>query len=387
MTAKREKNQYTFPSLALSVATGGPPAIALGLLMLDISHTLNTPIALLGQLSTFSSFLSIIMAILMGILAMKYRYKTLLSIGLLIIAASTVVCSIAPNYLTILVSYSFQGVGYSIILSMATTMIGVQFPPEERIKAMGRLIAGRSVSSIFATPIIGLIVGLSNWRWGFIGFSLPLMILSLILVYVGLPSDYGETGGDTSTVLVGIKQVLKDRSAVASLIAASLAMTLFSAVQVFNGSYLRQRFDLSVQTVSILLPLIAISVTIGTLTTSQIVRRLSLRKVVYFTTFFAALSYLIYFTQQDYRIAIVFSSIGACLTGMRVTVAGSLSLEQVPLYRGSMMSLNTAATSLGGVLGAGIGGYALLSNGYTGLGFALFFMSVLSTVLYTKVRF
>ncbi len=387
MTAKREKNQYTFPSLAISVATGGPPAIALGLLMLDISQTLNTPIALLGQLSTFSSFMSIIMAILMGILAMKYSYKSLLSIGLIIIAASTIVCSIAPNYFTILVAYSFQGVGYSMILSMATTLIGVQFPPEERTKAMGKLIAGRSVSSIFATPIIGLIVGLSNWRWGFIGFSLPLMILSLILVYIGLPNDYGEQGGDTSTVLIGIKNILKDRSAVACLLAASLAMTLFSAIQVFNGSYLRQHFGLSVQVVSLLLPLIAISVTVGTLTTGLIVRRFGLRKVVFFTTFFAALSYLIYFTQQDIRIALIFSSIGACLTGIRVTVAGSLSLEQVPQFRGSMMSLNTAATSLGGVLGASLGGYALLSYGYTGLGFILVFTSALSTVFYTKVRF
>jgi predicted MFS family arabinose efflux permease len=187
--------------------------------------------------------------------------------------------------------------------------------------------------------------------------------------------------------MMGIKNILKDRSAVACLLAASLAMTLFSAIQVFNGSYLRQHFGLSIQVVSLLLPLTAISVTVGTLITGLIVRRFGLRKVVFFTTFFAAMSYLVYFALHDYKIALVFSSIGACLTGIRVTVAGSLSLEQVPLYRGSMMSLNTAATSLGGVLGANLGGYALLSYGYTGLGFILFFMSVLSTILYTKVRF
>jgi predicted MFS family arabinose efflux permease len=66
---------------------------------------------------------------------------------------------------------------------------------------------------------------------------------------------------------------------------------------------------------------------------------------------------------------------------MRYTVSESLTLEQVPALRGTVMSLNGIALSIGVTVASGLGGLLLLSFGYGGLGFLGLF-SVAAAALY-----
>ena len=83
MAEKNWKKTLIFYALGVSMATGGPPAVSLSLLLIDIAESINVPVATLGQISSFSSFLSIFMAIIMGVLTVRYSHKLLLSSGLL----------------------------------------------------------------------------------------------------------------------------------------------------------------------------------------------------------------------------------------------------------------------------------------------------------------
>jgi predicted MFS family arabinose efflux permease len=58
-----------------------------------------------------------------------------------------------------------------------------------------------------------------------------------------------------------------------------------------------------------------------------------------------------------------------------------LTLEQVPRFRGTIMSLNYASMQLGYALGAGIGGFALVFFDYQGAGLALGGMGVIGALL------
>ena len=382
--AEQEKTNESllFPALGLSMATGGPPLIALSLLLIDISETLGVQVAVLGQISTISSFLSIIMAIIMGVLAVRYSHKLLLGLGLVLICVSIVGTSLSNSFTSLLVLYSLSGIGYSMTLPMVTTYIGELYPPEGRTKVMGRLISVRSVASIIAPLVTGYIVARSNWRIGFASYSLVLTVVSLVFVYFGIPSNKEHKHGNTNQ-LAGISAVLRNRSALAYLVAGSLATALFMAISVFNGSYLRQHFALSIDAVSQLLPLTAISITVGLLVSNRLVARLGLKKVVYLSTFLAAVSYLVYFAAGlSLTLALVFSVIGALLTGIRLATSSALGLVQETTYRGSMMSLNTASMNLGGVFGALIGGFALLRYGYWGLGVVASGLSVVASVIY-----
>ena len=379
-----ERHALSFPALALSMATGGPPAIALSLLLVDISASFNTSIGVMGQVSTISSFMGILMALFMGVLTVKYSYKRLLLTGLSFICISMIGSGLSPSYSFMFLVYSLTGIGYSMVAPMTTTYIARFYPVEKRTEAIGKLIAGRSIASMFAPVVIGAVVSWSNWRWGFLGYSLPLVVLSFILVYVGIPEARLETTtGHDLSLLDGIRNVASQGSAVACIISGVLAITPFTAISVFNGSYLRQHFLLPMGTVSMLMPLYAIFVTIGLLSSGRIVSKLGLKRIVVFTTFLEALAYLIYFAAGlPLMFALVFSSFGALMTGIRLSTSNSLNLEQVPLFRGTMMSLNAAASGLGGVIGASVGGYLLMQFGYWGLGLIVSLMGFIATVIY-----
>ena len=67
---------------------------------------------------------------------------------------------------------------------------------------------------------------------------------------------------------------------------------------------------------------------------------------------------------------------------MVTSAANNLTLEQVPEFRGTMMSIDTAAINLGSALGTALGGLALLSFDYEGLGIALGVMGVAAAVVF-----
>lgn len=382
MAEKDWKKTLIFFALGASMATGGPPMVALSLLMIDIAKSLNVPVATLGQISSFSSFLSIIMAIIMGILAVRSSQRRLLSTGLVLMCVSIIGTSISSSYTSILVLYSLSGIGYSMVMPMVTTYIGQLYPPEGRTEVMGRLISVRSIVSFLAPLITGYILARSNWRIAYSSYNLSLIVISLILVFIAIPRDTGQQTGN-SNQLAGISAVLRNRSALAFLLAGALGITPFIAISVFNGSYLRQIFSLSVETVSQLMPLTAISVTLGLLVSNRLVEKLGLKRVVYLSTLVSAIAYLVYFGAGLSLVpSVVFSLIGAVLTGVRLASSGALGLLQEKTYRGSMMSLSTAAQSLGGMLGALIGGFALSKFGYFGLGFVTSVLGIIAFVIY-----
>ena len=357
-----------FLALGTSMATGGPPMIALSLLLVDISDALGFPVEVLGQISSFSSFLSIIMALTMSVLAVKYSHKLLMRVGLILTIVSIIGTSLSYNLTSMMILYSLSGIGFSMTLPMVATYIGVLYPAEGRTEVMGRLISMRSVASIIAPLITGYIVARSNWRLGFAAYSLAIAVLSLSLVSQRLPENELFKKKEGSN-LDGLKAVLKNGSALAFLVAGSLATTPFMMIQVYNGSYLRQGFNLGVERVSQLLPLTALFVTIGLLSSGYLVSKLSLKKVVYVSTLLSSVAYLAYFSGGfSLNIAIAYSLVGAFMTGIRLSTVSTLGLLQETRFRGSMMSLSAASNSLGGVIGAMIGGFAILKLGFSGLG-------------------
>ena len=67
---------------------------------------------------------------------------------------------------------------------------------------------------------------------------------------------------------------------------------------------------------------------------------------------------------------------------MVVAGAISLTLEQVPAYRGAMMSVDSAFVNLGYALGAAVGGMTLLWFDYEGLGIALGLFGIVAAVVF-----
>jgi predicted MFS family arabinose efflux permease len=377
-----ERKKSVFYALGASTATGGAPVVVLSLLLIDIAESLDVSVGVLGQISSFSSFISIIVAIFMGVLAVRYSHKRLLCVGLALMSISIIGTSLSTSFTMILLMYSLSGIGYSMVQPMANTFVGDLYPPEGRTKVIGQMIAVRSVISFLAPLVTGFIVARSSWRLGFASYNLALTLISLLLVWTAIPRDKVQAVNGSGQ-LEGIKSVLNNKSATAYLFAGALAFTPFMAISVFNGSYLRQHFMLSVEASSQLMPIVAISVTGGLLMSNFLVERLGLKRVVYSSTLLSSVAFFVYFGAGLGLIpSVIFSTIGSFLTGVWLATSGALGLLQEKTYRGSMMSLGTASSNLGGVLGAFVGGFSLLRWGYLGLGAVMGVLGVVAVLIY-----
>ena len=104
---KIQVSRLIIPSLVISRAITALPTLVTGLLLIDIGNTFNTPVGISGQIRTASSALSIIFALLMGFLSIKYKHKMLLTTGLIFYGISAITCGIAPNF-TIMIIYNIS---------------------------------------------------------------------------------------------------------------------------------------------------------------------------------------------------------------------------------------------------------------------------------------
>jgi len=68
--------------------------------------------------------------------------------------------------------------------------------------------------------------------------------------------------------------------------------------------------------------------------------------------------------------------------GMVASSANSLTLEQIPKLRGTMMSIDTASINVGSALGTMAGGLALFYFDYEGLGSVLGAIGIVAAIVF-----
>ena len=74
--------------------------------------------------------------------------------------------------------------------------------------------------------------------------------------------------------------------------------------------------------------------------------------------------------------------LGSWFFGMGASASNSLALEQVSKFRGTMMSLTSAAQSLGSALGAALGGSMLILYNYRIMGTTLGALGILAAIVF-----
>jgi MFS family permease len=69
------------------------------------------------------------------------------------------------------------------------------------------------------------------------------------------------------------------------------------------------------------------------------------------------------------------------MMGLRQPAANSLTIEQIPEIRGSIMSLSSASGNVGGMIGAAIAGFLLLNYGWITAGLFLGSAAILAGII------
>jgi len=380
-------NRFFLHSLVVSNFAAGALPLLGSLLLIDIGSTFNTTVGVTGQINTLYSIAAVIFAIMMGALSIRFRHNLLLLTGLLFNTASALGCFLAQDFPTMMTSYALSGIGWAMISPMSITLIGEHYPTEKRAKAVGLVVAGGALVYFIGAPIIALTANIGGWRYSVLAIVIPISIASLLLAWIGLHSTQDNNKNkpslDLRTYLNSFSQVLSNHSALACLTGDFLRAGSFIAILIYSASFGRQRFLQSRDTASLIMLVAALCYTIGSMTCGTIVSRLGRKKSAVFSALLAGTLTTLYafIPYQPLYIALVF---GVCLfSGIVASSANSLSLEQVPKLRGTMMSLDTAAINLGSAFGTIIGALALITFDYEGLGLTLGTLGIIAALVFT----
>lgn len=118
---------------------------------------------------------------LTGWLERKLGRLDFLKIFITLFTIGSVVCTLAPNLLVLILGRIIQGVGGGVLMPLSQSILLQEFPKDRKGDAMAIFIFAIMVSSIMGPTVGGLLVDYFSWQWIFV-INIPVGIFSLIVI-------------------------------------------------------------------------------------------------------------------------------------------------------------------------------------------------------------
>jgi predicted MFS family arabinose efflux permease len=276
-----------------------------------------------------------------------------------------------------LLAHVLVGVAFACLLS-AGFAGAAAFPPERRAWAVGCVAAANALAWIVVTPVAGVVAGGLSWR---AAEAVP-AALALAAV-VGSRAVVSAAGSQPA---LRVRALVSHGSARRWLAAEVTAYGAWAALLTFIGAFFVERLGVPEALAGWLLAIGAagfvISATRGAGWTSGLPRR----PLVAFASLLMAILFAVELAlTRSVGLAVGGFFLISLAAGIRTPASGSLGLEQLPGHPGAMMAARTAATQLGYLVGAVVGGAVITVAGYGAFGFLLAAGMVASAVLMLRI--
>jgi DHA1 family inner membrane transport protein len=381
--ARDSPGRLFLPALAVASFSTGPIGVLAALLLVDIGHTFSTSVGVTSQINTANAIAAVVVALLASLLSAKFKHKSLLLAGMLLMTVSILGCCFAQDFTSFLILYSISGAGYAIVNPLTFALVGEHLHLEKRAGAIGWIVAGGALVYVVGAPIIAFISGFGGWRFPLSAFVLPVLLIGLFIDFVGVPSASinPDISADKVTTL-NFKEIFLNKSALACLIGDTLRSAAFVAIVLYATSFFRQRFLLSTETASLVLLSGASFYVLGSLSAGRFINRLGRKPSTVLTALLSGAFTISYVFTTNVGISMALMLVASWFFGMVASSANSLTLEQIPKHRGTMMSIDTALINAGSAVGSTIGGLALLYLNYEGLGSVLGAVGIVAAVVF-----
>lgn len=202
--------------------------------------------------------------------------------ALLVVAAASIVCALAPTIAVMTVARLVQGFagGWAMVIGRA---IIVDLASGARLVRVLNVIAAVGGIAPIAGPLIGgLILQLSGWRvsfWLVAALGLAMTLAVAVTVPESLPRDSRHPGG-LRTFLTAGRGVLANREYVGYLLVAGAAMGALFAYVATSAFVLQTMNGLSPIAYSVDFAVNAAGMTMAALVAARLAGRVSTRKVI-----------------------------------------------------------------------------------------------------------
>jgi MFS family permease len=356
---KSFKKRLFLPLLILSFFSINTFAVVVKTLLVDIAESFNVSIGAASQLLSVGLFMGIIMGVAMSFLAIKYKHKSLYVLGFAFLSIGILGSFFAPNFASMLIFQAVMAIGGAMVGILVFTLIGVLLPLKQRGEAIGLTMAALFAASILVPPLSSSIVTIGSWRSVLLWFIFPLSLACLILSLLVIPSKPEQQGLTVKPQYrEALKQIYLNRSSTAC-IASSALLAIIRLVPLYAVSFYRIDFHEPLNTAALFLTIASIGSGVGALVAGRMVNRFGRKPLTVVTAFVSGVLAVVFSFIPNVWISVAFWALCAASVGMSDTALTGLVLEQVPEFRGSMVSVQTMFRNIGLILGTMISGILL----------------------------
>jgi EmrB/QacA subfamily drug resistance transporter len=124
-------------------------------------------------------------------------------LGLVLFAAASAACALAPGAGSLIAARAVQGAGAALLMPLGLALLSAAFPPERRGAAIGLFSAVTGIAVASGPLVGGVIVEGIAWEWIF-WLNVPIGLVAAPLALRKLDESYG---GDTGIDVVGLALV------------------------------------------------------------------------------------------------------------------------------------------------------------------------------------
>jgi predicted MFS family arabinose efflux permease len=343
-----------------------------------IGADLGASVGAVGQARSLTAGIAIAISVAIGARIDAIGVPRLLALGsgVALVACGAVAAS--PTLAAFLAAHVLVGFAFACLLSAGFAGVAA-FAPDRRAWAIGYVAGANALAWIAVNPIVGALTESISWR---AAQAVPALIALAALLAARAAAPVGG-----APAAPRLKALLAEGSARRWIGAELIAYGAWTALLTFIGAFFIVRLGAGEAATGWFLAAGAAAYFAASTRSGVLTNRVPRRRLV----FAAALSMAVLVVVQLNATGSIAVAVGIfCLigiaAGVRTPASSGLGLEQLPDHPGTMMAVRTAATQLGYLLGAIIGGAVIAGPGYATLGFVLAAGMVVSAWLILRVH-
>jgi MFS transporter, DHA1 family, inner membrane transport protein len=306
-----------------------------------------------------------------AVLSARVTRRSLL-MGLMgVFALANLLSALSPTYAWMLIFRFLSGLPHGAYFGIATLVAASLVPREERTQAVGRVLLGLTVATIFGVPLANWMGRIYGWRWAFVVVA-GLALLCAAMIALCAPRDRILAGASPLRELGALK-----RSQVwLTLCTGAIGFGGIFAVYTYLGSTLIDVTHVSAGTAALVFSVFGVGMTVGNLVVPRFADRALMPTAGVLLAGSAAVLAIypsaavnLWTVSADVFLIGVGGALATVLQTRLMDVAGDAQSLAAALNHSAFNVANALGPWLGGMAIAA--GFALTSTGYVGCGLAI----------------
>ncbi|MNB74842.1 Purine efflux pump PbuE [compost metagenome] len=244
-------------------------------LLPTLRHEFNISVEVSGWLVGAYALGFALFALVAGPISDSLNRKKVMLFGILGFAVSTFLCGFASGFWTMFLFRALAGIFAAFTSPQIWATIPILVPPQKIMRSMGIATAGLAVSQTLGVPI-GTYLAVHSWKTPFYIIGGCAFLLFLLIIFI-VPDIKPAISGKQPSIVSRYVTLLHGGKAKQSFLAYFVFQSGNFAVFSFLGTWLADKFDLTVSEIGNVLIFMGLGNIIGSFFGSNVVAKLGKR--------------------------------------------------------------------------------------------------------------